>query len=471
MTIMRSTVLLSCVLCPIVAGAQLPDPAARPLAITHVTVIDVLKGARLRDQTVVVAGNRITALGAASAIPVPPGAIVVDGRGKFLVPGLWDMHVHSAVLAARELPVFAALGITGVRNMHTTSDTALELTAAIKQRLRSGELTGPRFVANGPIVDGARPQWRGSVVVSTSEAGQRVVDSLARGGADFVKVYNGLPRTAYFAIAEASRRRGLPFVGHVPLAVSAQEASNAGQRSIEHLSGFDRACSPVGDSIGAARADDGPLPLPEFLRILDVLARTSQSDRCVATAAVFKRNGTWVTPTLVNSWIHVAGDSILADSAAMAVIPTMTRERWRTIVARDAQFDTTAERVFSWSLRAVRTLRDAGVPILAGTDVGNPLLVPGYSLHTELALLVRAGLTTHEALRAATVTPAEFLGLADSLGTVAVGKVADLLLLDADPLDDIRNTRRIRAVALNGRLLDREALDRLLSAAEADGRR
>src|SRR5688500_5861255 len=256
--------------------------AAIPVAITNVTVIDVETGRRHLDQTVLVSGRRISAVRPSACTRVPNPARAIHGRGKFLRPGLRDMPVHSAAAAERELPVYVALGITGVRNMHTTADTALQLVAAIRRQVESGDLPGPRFIANGPIVDGPRPIHRGSVPVASPETARRVVDSLADGGADFIKVYNLLPRDAYFALAERAKQRGIPFVGHVPQDVRVEEASEAGQRSIEHLNGLPEACSSVGDSVRGARASGADYAPVDRVRAIALLAATSSPARCAS---------------------------------------------------------------------------------------------------------------------------------------------------------------------------------------------
>jgi imidazolonepropionase-like amidohydrolase len=442
----------------LVIGAAVESLGAQALVFTHVTVIDVTGGPSQTDMTVVITGNRIRTVSKSGAGPAPTGARVIDATGKYLIPGLWDMHVHSAASAAREFPVYLALGVTGVRNMHTTVDAALGLTSSIRREVAAGRTAGPRFVANGPIIDGPRPAQRGAVAVASPEAARRAVDSLAAGGAEFIKVYNLLPRASYIAAVEQAKRRGLPVVGHVPFELRAEDVANAGQRSIEHLDGLDFACSTRGDSL---RANLLARPSRELWQQTQVaLVETWGADACAPAIEAYRRNGTWQVPTLVIGWSIIASDTVLADSASMAVVPPATRAAWRTFVSEMSEGERRKERLdFAQALEATRLLHRAGVPMLAGTDVGNPLLIPGYSLHRELELLVRAGLTPLAALQAATINPARFLNATDSLGTVAPGKLADLVLLDADPLAAIANTRRIRAVVVNGRLLDRAALD------------
>lgn len=449
-------------------------PAARgpaDIAIMHVTVVDVADGSVQPDQTVLISGNRITAVGASATVMVPPEARVVDARGRYVIPGLWDMHVHSAMNADWHFPLFVAHGVTGIRNMHTSADTALELTNAIKRRIVSEALLGPRMIANGAVIDGPVPLVDGSVRVGTAAAAHAAVDSLADAGADFLKVYQRLSRDAYFAIAEQAKRRGIPFVGHVPGAVRVAEAADAGQRSIEHVLPLNIECSRHGDSIRALQRSRPPSNYEAFVRMQDAFARGWSRDHCVPAIDAMRRAGTWFVPTMAVYWAEAHGDSAVAEAAAMALIPAPILREWQTAAQDVPTWRRSADAaILDAGTASVRAFHSAGVPLLAGTDVGVSLVVPGRSLHKELELLVNAGLTPLEALRTTTIEPARFLAATDSLGTIEVGKVADLLLLDANPLDDITNTRQIRGVVLNGRYLDRAALDALLETAAGSGR-
>ena len=435
------------------------DTGGPAFAISDVSVIDVETGEIAPGRTVIVRGSRIAEIVDARAT-LPAGTKVVSGAGGFLIPGLWDMHTHSAAAASRELPTFLSLGVTGIRNMHTSVDTALQLVAAIKRQLAAGTIVGPRFIANGAIVDGPRPAQRGSVPIGSPEAAVRIVDSLAAGGADFIKVYNLIPRESYFALLDAAKRRGIAVVGHVPVTVRAAEAAAAGQRSIEHFDGLDFACSTREDSI---RAEFLAAPSREaWYRRGAQLTASFSAEQCASAIAAFAQQRTWQVPTLAVAWAEAFGDSLLIDSAAMSSLAPDVAEQWRGMAADTTHGpDPAAPERFTQAKALVRLMRAARVPMLAGTDVGNPFVVPGWSLHHELALLVDAGLTPLEALQTATLNPARFLEATDSLGTVAPGKLADLVLLDANPLADIRNSRTIRGVMINGRWHDRAALDAL----------
>lgn len=400
------------------AGALLPWVApAQSLAVTHVTLIDVEGGRSRPDMTVVADGPRIAAVAPAAGAKVPTGARIVDGRGKFLIPGLWDMHVHmfgalpptadDASGRTYFAPAFLTSGITGVRSMYDDL-------GAIR-RLRE-EIPGFEVVASGPVLDGDPPYFPGFVGCKTPEGARAAVQRVKREGGDFVKIYSLLSREAFFAIVDESAKVGLRFAGHLPNSVTPAEASDAGQVSFEHLMG----------------APNDP-----------------------ALFARFVKNGTWQTPTLIALRAPaLAGDPAFGNDPRESGVPEPIRQYWKMQLADMEHWGSAAARKakFEEQFRTVAAMQRAGVKILAGSDTPNPYVFPGVSLHEELALLVRAGLTPAEALRAATLRPAEFLGRLDRAGSIAPGKVADLVLLDGDPLVDITNTRRISAVILKGRL-------------------
>lgn len=454
---------------------------AGDLVIVGATLIDGTGAAPLRDSAVVVSGERIAATGPGAQVRVPPGAHFVDARGKFLVPGLWDLHVHVLREGRPEayFPLFVANGVVGVRDMGGNFDPAR--IARLKAEVASGARVGPRFVAPGPILDGPWPQLESiSVVVADAAAARTEVDALKRNGADFVKVFNRLPREAYFAIAEESRRMGLSFAGHVPMAVSAREASDAGQKSIEHLFNIAFACSSREDELMRRKAEaqaadeSGERRRLRRAYLHDVLDSFSAA-RCDDLYRTFVRNGTWMTPTLVQRRAFGMPDDSLGTDPMRRYVPLSSRAMWDPkqdprIAGRDDE-DRALERSFyDRDAGLIAPMLHAGVRFLAGTDAGDLYAIPGFSLHRELELLVEAGLTPMQALQSATRNAAEFLGDANG-GTIEPGKRADLVLLDADPLASIGNTRAIAAVALAGRWFDRAALDELLSDAAAAAER
>ena len=441
------------------ASAQTP-----PLFVTHVAVVDVIAGRVQPDMTVEIRGRTISAVSAGRPLRIPRRATVVDGRGEYLIPGLWDMHVHLSFppgAAQIFLPLMVANGILGARDMHSFLSTILSL----KHDVATGAQVGPRLFVAGSAVDGPNSYLPAARVVRTPDEAREAVRQLKGAGVDFIKVYSSLPKDLYLAVASEAKNEGIPFVGHVPYPVTAAEASDAGQRSLEHLTEVDVGTSSDEPTIKAEELEamnqkHGYIPDPNRLK--------STFDS-VKTAALFKRfrqNDTWQVPTLVVFYQErqIAEPRVRGNDSLLVYIPKLLRDYWRSLPT-----DIATKMVALYAVHSdlVGRLNQAEVPILAGSDCPNPYVYPGFSLHDELGLLVRAGLTPAEALRTATINPARFLGLTDSLGVVATGKVADLVLLDGNPLQDIANTKRIRAVIQGGRLLNRRALDGLLARAKA----
>jgi hypothetical protein len=460
------------------------------IAITDVTVIDATGAAPLADRTVVIEGDRITEIRPSTAGNLD-GMRVVDGAGRFLIPGLWDAHVHTFVFPWQpdhQLPLFIANGVTGIRDMGgAIPDGAADSMGggfpmsdidAIRSEIASGQRVGPRIVA-GVMIDGPRPVWPVAMAVSTAEAGRQVVATIAEARADFVKVYTLLPREAFLAIAEAANERAFPFAGHVPIAVTAGEASDVGQRSIEHFSdSLLPYCSTAEDEflVELRAAGAGPNPVQAyaaaFFGMLPRFLETFDPGKVKALATRLVANGTWFTPTLI-----LARNAALASDPARRADPRLRYMPAEIVAAWNPQGDVgtptgaadvqaMAGELLETGAEITQMMQRTGVALMAGTDVGLPYLFPGFSLHDELALLVEAGLTPLQSLQAATRNTAQTVGLGDSLGTVEVGKLADLVLLEADPLASITNTTRIAAVVTNGRLWDKPELQGLLQAAE-----
>jgi cytosine/adenosine deaminase-related metal-dependent hydrolase len=460
-----------CIALALLLGAcSSPRGAEAAIAITDVTVIDATGAAARGGQTVVVRGSRIVAVGPSASVDVPAGARQMDGRGKWLIPGLWDMHVHAFAYSFPDFtaPLLLANGVTGARDMGFYVDTARHW----RDEVAAGRTIGPRMVVGGRL-DG--PQNRAPWVAraATADQARHAVDSLVDAGADFIKVYSSLPHEAYFAAADQARRRRVPFAGHVPYSVSTEEAARAGQRSMEHQDDLMRACSADDAALRAELASmpaDAP-PARQLALVRDHARRMRAGydpARCARTIAVLANAGIWVTPTLVVYQPYVSpGDTSVMHPSLMRYVPRGLQAEWRARLDRAGTGDTATVAAY-FSLPRALEMQRAGVRLLAGTDAPLAYVHPGISLHDELALLVRAGLTPMQALQSATREPAAYLGALDSLGTIQPGKLADLVLLDADPLADIRNTRRIHAVIANGRVIDRAAL---LRRAQAIARR
>jgi hypothetical protein len=439
----------------------LQNPASDTTTIVHVTVVEVATGKEVPDQIVAFQGDHIVSVAAFDPAATAPQGRVVDAHGAFLIPGLWDMHVHIQDL--EDLPLYIANGVTGVRMMFGVKKPD-ELRAKLAK-----EAAAPEVIVGSIIVDGDPPVWPGSMVIHNAKDARRVVDEIKVSGADFVKIYNGIPREAYFALVDESRKQNIPFAGHLPYEIRASEASNSGQRSIEHLTGIAIACSSREQELMKQLR---PLRYIENTNLIAEAVRSFDGAKCQALFAEFRRNMTWQVPTLtLHRAMGYLNDNHFTSDPRLAYMSSEVRHRWdpsndfRFRRWRRPEFEL-HRGLFKADEQMTGMMFRAGVPLLAGTDAMNPYCMPGFSLHDELALLVESGLTPLAALRAATLGPAEFLGRSDELGGIAPGRRADLVLLSADPLADIRNTKQIQAVWLRGKYFDRAALDQLLADAK-----
>ena len=428
----------------------------------------------LPDRTVLVRGNRIVAVDSGRGRTVPGAARVVDGSGKYMIPGLWDMHVHAARAgrAPRFWPLFLAHGVTGIRETGSFADSLVYWREAA---LTSGTLA-PRIVWSSPMLDGDPPLYDFGRAVRTPDEARAVVAEMQALGFDYLKVYNGLPREAFFALADEAARLGIAIAGEVPDAVSPVEAAEAGMRSFEHLWNHFEGCIPgayaLRDSL--TQMERREAPDAEFRRVREAQYRlwlTAYDPACADTlAAHLVRTGTWQSPTLVVNRSYSFMDSTWVDDPRRRWVPRDILTEWDELRAELLdQYGPLG--IAAWRTRyrheadMLRRMAAAGVGILAGSDASDePFVYPGASLHDELTLLVAAGLTPLQALQSATLNPARFLDR-DDLGRVAAGMLADLVLLDANPLTDIRNTTRISGVVSDGRYLDRRRLDELLAEA------
>ncbi len=484
-------------------GSQTNDRAGNraaggPIAVTHVTVIDMTGAAAKPNMTVVATGGRITALGPSDSLTPPSGSTVVDGTGKFLIPGLWDMHMHSTFDRYERsivLPLEIANGVVGVRDMagdcfgkcadndstyNPEHSPTIDLIHKWQRDIAAGTLVGPRMVVGSDMLDGPHPRWDGAIPIHDTAEARAAVRKEQDRGAAFIKVYDGLTRDEYLAIADESKRRGIPFAGHVPIAVTLADAADAGQLSMEHLIKMPEACSSRGAEVAAIdrRMFSGPRPAPaamraQFLERSNLLNTSFSLDACAPLFQRLVRDHTWQVPTLtVLRGSYYALDSAFTHDPRRAYMAAADTAWWQGLVRRRQQVFrpgdlAVAKAFFAHHEQIVGAMHRAGVGLLVGTDVSNPWVYWGFSLHDELANFVESGLTPMEALQAATIEPARFLGATDSLGTLERGKVADMVLLDADPLADIHNTQRISAVVLRGQLIDSAARQRLLDGARA----
>ena len=471
-----SLAIRSCLILTLLASGVSAQTGTRQLALTHVTVINPSEASPHPDTTVLIKHDRIVRVGPSKTVKIPNGAMIVDAAGKFLIPALWDMHVHTEN-PDRDFPMFIANGVLGVRNMAGVASDVFRW----REETASGKRFGPQIVAAGPLIDGPEPAHpEHAIAVRNAVEAKRAVGSLKSMGADFVKVYDGVPRDAYFAIAEESKKVGLPFVGHLPGSVRVVEASNAGQRSLEHgayLSGgstYEEEMIKEGasgpDVMEEARRTGNFSLIPENIakrgnELLDHLS----SERLAELYKTFAKNGTYLTPTLVVQHARVYVDDISkAPDPRNRYITKGELEAWKPENNMFSRYRTPGyiayqKREYAETLKGIKLAQQMGVQLLAGTDVVAPWTYPGFSLHDELELVVGAGLSPLEALRTATINPARFFGMKD-LGKIVPGRKANLVLLDANPLVNISNTKKISAVIMRGTLYTRSQLDDLLNA-------
>jgi len=430
-------------------------------------------GAEAKDNvSVLIEGERIKSIVVSDENVVAPVAIRVNGKGKFLIAGLWDMHVHTLSKNQPDsfFPLFLASGVTGVRDMG--GDLSLPQIQQLKRELVDGSRLGPEIFAAGPILEGEHPFWPFSIAVKNESDARQAVGALVKEKADFVKVYNTLSREVYRAIAASAKENHIPFEGHIPPDVTPAEASDLGQRSIEHLWGIAPYCTSSQKQLNrlsaeADSAQDANVARDLYYKINQTVLSSYDARKALTLFSKFVSNRTWQTPTLtvLRSYATIH-DPDLRKDARLAYIPDELVTFWGSMGGKpDPRNDEIQGRLFKHDVEIVRAMHSAGVPLLAGTDTPNPYTYPGFSLPEELRLLVEAGLSPMEALELATRRAAGFLGVDRDLGSVERGKIANLVLLDANPLTDIGNTKKVRSVIIRGRLLDRAKLDELLAGA------
>lgn len=440
---MRMRALLLCAPLVLAAGCATSSDA-RSVVIRNVTVIDGTGRPAEKAMTVIVEGTRITTVAPAATTSIPRHARVIDGSGKYLIPGLWDMHTHLSSWGADVLPTLVRYGVLTVRDL----GGRLNELDQWRDTIERGARIGPRIYRAGPFIDGPKemsPERASmTVVVRTAEEARAAVRDLKSRGVDLIKTHNGLSRDAFLAVAGECRAQGLPLAVHLASrSLTIEEASDAGVSSLEHI-------EMLTESIVFSSLPPGEKPKDAALAALGKLT----DERATETFRRFVKNGTWYDPNLV------AYRSFMQEAIDLAP----TKPDYREAAAGRTT-------MFNRFVQLVGLMHRIGVPLMTGTDFGPrpekvpyPVVHPGTELHDELLLFVKAGLTTIEALQAATSAPARFMRLADRLGTVTPGKEADLLLLDRDPLADIANTRAIDAVVLRGKVLDRKELEALKAA-------
>lgn len=424
---------------------------AQSLTIRNVTVIDA-NGVR-PHQTVAITGRRITTVATSSS------RAGIDGTGKYLIPALWDMHVHLWE-SDPMLNLYIAAGVLGVRDMGSHIDR----TRRLRDDVAAGKILGPRIYTSGPALDGTASGNSKLPVLACPdpESARQSVDKVERSSADFVKILSGLSAEEYRSIAQRARVIRIPFAGHIPDSVTALEAVEARQLSVEQMFGIPMACTPLETSLreerdkARAKGDRAALGKIEE-RVYSTFSPRIANDLFHRMAQF----NVWQTPTLT-LWqrILLRDTERLKGTPEVRYVPEAVRKDWASAKSDDPP---ASPEKYEFFAKLANLIVHSGAGVLAGTDTGDPWVVPGFGLHDELKAMVAAGFTPLEALTTATLGPARYFQLEPSTGTIAKNKTADLVLLDADPIADIRNTRRIHAVIVNGRLLTRACLDALLA--------
>lgn len=439
------------------------------IVLHQINIVDVEIGTIQPAQSVVITGDRITAIGKAASFKAAAGDSLVDCKGQYLIPGLWDMHTH--VWAPDYFfSLFIANGITGIRGMFEQAFTADKWRT---QGLTPGELV-PRGYYAGPIVDGPKPIWPGSVGVGDAARGRRVVDSLKNTlKVDFIKVYSLLEPDVFAAIADEAKKQNIVFAGHVPNKVRLLDAAKAGQKSTEHLYGFLEMASDSSDyyySLVTGTIKD-TVRYPNSLARRAMLQRTFNEKKLTDGIKALKQYDSYVCPTMtVNRGIAYINDTSFTNDPRKVYLVPMMKNMWDPkndfrLRTAGPEFFQSQQADYALKKKVVTALHKAGIPILAGTDTPNPYCFPGFSLHDELVIFTECGLSPAEALRTATLNPARYFGIEKETGSVATGKAADLVILKANPLEQISNTRQISAVVLKGKFLGPETVSGLLQKA------
>jgi len=454
------------------------------LVFNNVNTIDAVNGLQ-SGMAVVVQGNRITRVAAASELKLAENATIIDGTRKYLIPGLWDAHVHLSFepdITPAMFKLFLVNGITSIRD----TGGQLELIVPWRERAREDPQNTPRVMLAGPLLDGKPLVYDGSspgrpelgVAIGSVAEAERLVDEMATAGVDLIKSYEMLSPEVFRALIDRARSKGLQVTGHVPLSMDVISASNAGLRSMEHLRNLEMSCSAYSEQLLKDRRHLLQEGANDRGGVLRSRIHQAQRTRAVNTQdeATRKRvlntlaeNGTWQIPTLT----VVIGHRLHTQPAwrdTFKYLPESAHQRWIGKALRSSATPRSSARnaYAQWAYDMIGHLSKAGVGIMAGTDCPIVFLTPGFSLHEELGLLVKGGLTPLQALESATLKPAQYFKMDHELGTIAENMLADLILLDANPLDDIRNTTRVNSVVRDGRLHDRKALDQMLKELEAE---
>jgi len=447
-----------------------PGRSAQTLVFTNVNVVDTRNGRILPGMTVVVRSGQIHGVARFGLIAETHNVRMINAAGQYMIPGLWDMDVHTAGTSGTAwdekiiYPLYVANGVTGVRDMGGDPD----LLERRRQRVEDGALPGPRILFASQFLSGGESNTQ-TVTVKSPEEAREAIAQLKRRGVSLVTIRSDISRDSYFALADEAAKLKIQFEGPVPDSISAAEASAAGQRTIERLSGIPLACSSKEEALrqrgSQALADQDVAP---HVSVATLAMATYDPEKAWNLFVNLSNNNTWQVPALVWSQT-MAGmrDTNVTADPRLKYVPISVRRQWelerlrpRTSLPEVLRL---AKNQSARELELVDIMRRAGVQFMAGSDGPAPYIVPGFSLHAELEWLVKSGFSPTQALQSATFNPALFLAKLDKFGVVETGRMADLVLLEANPLEDIRNTRKIAAVVVAGKYYSRQELDKMLA--------
>lgn len=436
------------------------------LIILNTNVIDVKTGEVLTEKDVWIANDRIHKITQHNSVQHNHHT-TIDAENKYIIPGLWDMHAH--IVDYDWVPnLYTALGVTGLRSMH-----GRKRIEDVLENRKDGNYKGFEFLYSGPIIDGSKNSWSGAEVALSPEKGREIVRGQHKKGYDFVKIYNYLSFETYMAIADECHRLNFPFAGHVPFSVTTEQAIKVGQKSIEHSVGLEHSLSNP-DFFNSRINVTDTTHFENLTLYLDLLLKSFDDSLFSNTLEITKNSKTWFCPTLIN-WQAFAlqNDSTFVHNPRNKYIPKEELDYWKKsltsqeipeylLKSTDTLYKNVDSQYFHLISKSLKPMLNNGTRFLAGTDIGNPYVYPGFSIHDEMSLFVKAGFTELEALQTATLNPAIYADKIDVLGTVEEGKIANLVILDKNPLDNIENTLTINGLIRRGEYLNKEALQKLL---------
>jgi len=445
-------------------------PIEADLIVSNVNVINVENGEILNSQDVVIIGDSIAQITHHKRVNDYTTVNIIDATDKYLIPGLWDMHTHTWWGYEDFYPLLLSNGITGVREMFGNMDVVNE----IKRLTQSDSLISPDYISAGPIICGDPPSLRSCVVAKTPKEGREYVRQQKADGADFIKTYNMLKRDVYMAIADECKKQNIVMTGHIPFDVSLPTALKQNHKSIEHFYGILEYCC---DTVGLAKIDKerkGRFNYSEYIKRAKHVFETYNESRENEVIELLENSNTWVCPTYTVHLGYIRTYDYDLDDQRRYYLPDYAL--WSSTDSVLSKTDSINLKVeqdyYNLMLKLSRKLRDRKIRFLAGSDYCNPFTYPGFSLHEELQIFVEeVGFSPLEALRSATINPAIYFNLEGELGTVEQGKRASLLLLNRNPLNDIKHTQEIEGVILRGKYMMGDSLRTAIEKIAEENRR